>query len=573
MITTPSLPILEIEPPRPARDPRINALQTQSNDEEQDRILRHAILSDCLKFKEGYDQAGDLCDCFVDLRNILHRMPFLHIAARLLWRRIRKYQPHLLGGMSTAADPLVFALLYEAYAAGCDVAGFTMRSQPKTTGLRKIVEGAQITEGSRVVIVDDLLNSGSTIVKCATHAREQGADVVAVGVVFDFENVGREKVLELGVPLEYLTTSSEIGITATASNLTPGLSWTFAPLNRTSRQNFEASPRVRNGAIFVGSDEGIFALNDEGAQYWRLLLRSPGGVARSPLPLNNGLLYFGATDGQLYCVDQSSGKTIWQQSIGDSDATEASCSEAEDLIFAIGNNRDQTSSCVAMNPTTGESAWETILSASCHLSGLAVSEDRVITSVDPGCLSALESKTGRVCWSLTTDGPIHGYLVAEDDLCFFGTLNGWCQAVDVRSGILRWKRHLADQLFVCPAVHGNNVLVPGATHLVAMRTDTGEVVWIAPTPARMMGVVIDEASHTCIGGSEAGYVCAYDLDTGKQRWRIRLGTPIRSVPAVSGSICAVAGGDTLFGIDLASPQQAQRKFGMPALSTTTILSL
>jgi outer membrane protein assembly factor BamB len=544
-----------------------------SGDEEQELVLRRAILNDCLKFKEGYDSAGDVFDCFVDLRKILHRMPFLQIAARLLWSRIRKYQPALVGGMSTAADPLVFALLYEAYAEGCDVAGFTVRSEAKTTGLRNIVEGTTVTEGDRVVIVDDLLNSGSTIVKCATHVRERGANLVAVGVVFDYESAGRERVSELGVPLECLTTSSEIGITAVSSNKVPALNWTFVPLNDAADQGQHASPVVCDDTIYVGSNLGAFlAMSQNGIKRWRLPLNRPGQAVRARALIKNQFLYFGASDGDLYCADRRNGELIWEQNIGDWIATEAAYSEADNLLFTMANHRNQTSACVAMNPSSGGKIWETSLPQPCHLSGLAVSGDRVIVGSDSACLLALECATGKILWSFTADGPIRGHLASNGNLCFFGALDGWCYAVDLHSGRLRWKRHLADQLCVCPAIHGESVFVPGATHLVAMHADTGTIAWIAPTPARMMGPVVHEASHTCIGGSEAGYVCAYDLAEGKQQWRIRLGKPVRSLPAISDSICVVVGGETLFGIDLTSPEESEREFGIPGLSTVTILS-
>jgi xanthine phosphoribosyltransferase len=78
-------------------------------------------------------------------------------------------------------------------------------SHTKMANVELIVSPEYLARGERVLIVDDFLATGQTILALARLARAAGATVVGVGAVIEkaFEG-GRVALAELGVPIEAL---------------------------------------------------------------------------------------------------------------------------------------------------------------------------------------------------------------------------------------------------------------------------------------------------------------------------------------------------------------------------------
>lgn len=85
-----------------------------------------------------------------------------------------------------------------------------------------IISPEYLRFGERVLIIDDFLASGQTILGLARLARVAGAEIVGVGVLIEktFEG-GRDVLSELGVPISSLasiTAMSESGIVFSSQN-------------------------------------------------------------------------------------------------------------------------------------------------------------------------------------------------------------------------------------------------------------------------------------------------------------------------------------------------------------------
>ena len=56
---------------------------------------------------------------------------------------------------------------------------FSVRKEPKGHGRSAWVEGARLVEGDRVVIVEDVVSTGASLLKAVERVRDLGAEVVA----------------------------------------------------------------------------------------------------------------------------------------------------------------------------------------------------------------------------------------------------------------------------------------------------------------------------------------------------------------------------------------------------------
>lgn len=80
-----------------------------------------------------------------------------------------------------------------------------IRSKAKDHGKGNQIEG-RITEGQKMVVVEDLISTGGSVLEACTAAKREGADVLGVAAIFTYElPKGLENFEAAGIPLLTLT--------------------------------------------------------------------------------------------------------------------------------------------------------------------------------------------------------------------------------------------------------------------------------------------------------------------------------------------------------------------------------
>jgi orotate phosphoribosyltransferase len=120
-----------------------------------------------------------------DLREPLLRDEALLYCCVLLHRLAQPHEVRWIGGMETAAIPVVAGMLVVNRACGGPpLNGFYIRKARKPDGLRRLLEGPRPPWGERVLLVDDILNKGISkrplISYCAHNALTPSALLVVV---------------------------------------------------------------------------------------------------------------------------------------------------------------------------------------------------------------------------------------------------------------------------------------------------------------------------------------------------------------------------------------------------------
>lgn len=180
-------------------------------DADRQRLL--ALLRERALIRESIVlSSGKRSSYYFDVRQVLLDPEGAELAGRLGYRELVPHAPQAVGGPSIAADPLVCAISAAAWADGVRWTGFFVRKEAKKHGLQNWIEGPFIEEGTPVVVVDDTLTSGGSVIGAVQKARQAGGDVRAALVVIDREEGGREAVeAELsGAPLIALFTASDV---------------------------------------------------------------------------------------------------------------------------------------------------------------------------------------------------------------------------------------------------------------------------------------------------------------------------------------------------------------------------
>lgn len=84
-----------------------------------------------------------------------------------------------------------------------------VRKEQKTHGRGKMVEGV-LEQGNKVVIIDDLITTGGSLIKSIKNIREEDGIVEDVAVFLDREQGGAKKLSEIGVRLHSILRITEL---------------------------------------------------------------------------------------------------------------------------------------------------------------------------------------------------------------------------------------------------------------------------------------------------------------------------------------------------------------------------
>jgi orotate phosphoribosyltransferase len=109
------------------------------------------------------------------------------------------------------ADPIVGGVLAIAGEQGRAIDGFLVRKEAKGYGMNKLVEGP-VRKGTRVVIVEDVVTSGSSALKAVEQIEEFGCKVVMVAGLVDRLQGGSEAFAARKLPFRALLTIRDLGV-------------------------------------------------------------------------------------------------------------------------------------------------------------------------------------------------------------------------------------------------------------------------------------------------------------------------------------------------------------------------
>jgi orotate phosphoribosyltransferase len=112
-----------------------------------------------------------------------------------------------VGGPTMGADALAHGV---AMVAGCT--WFSVRKEPKGHGRSAWVEGARLKPGDTVIMVEDVVSTGASLLRAADKVRDLGAEVVAATALLDRSPAVAERFRQAGVRWAPLLTWADLGI-------------------------------------------------------------------------------------------------------------------------------------------------------------------------------------------------------------------------------------------------------------------------------------------------------------------------------------------------------------------------
>jgi orotate phosphoribosyltransferase len=153
--------------------------------------------------------SGRVSDYYVDAREVVLHPEGAYLTGRLILDMIDS-EAAAVAGMTLGADPIVAAVSVVGHLGGRDLPALIIRKEAKGHGTGKFVEGPTLPQGSKVAVVDDVVTTGSSLIKSIERLKGEGYEPIQAIAILDREEGGSERLADVGYRLESIFTRSEL---------------------------------------------------------------------------------------------------------------------------------------------------------------------------------------------------------------------------------------------------------------------------------------------------------------------------------------------------------------------------
>ena len=296
-----------------------------------------------------------------------------------------------------------------------------------------------------------------------------------------------------------------------------GIKWKFATGGKVL-----SSPVADQGVIYFGSyDRNVYAVDAEtGVQKWKYSTFGP--VASTPA-VANGVVYFMSYDSKFYAVDAATGQTKWK-------------------FTTAGDRHFEAKGLDGMQPMsqTYVDAWDMFESSP------VIAQGMVFFGSGDGNLYALDAATGALRWKFATGDVVHSSPAYDSGTLYFGSWDSYLYAVDAATGQKKWQFKTGEDGLIHNQVgfQGSPAVVNGVVYVgcrdsgfYAIDAATGtqkwkfdnKQSWIVVSPAVVNGKVL-------FGTSDSSLVHLVDAATAKPAFDLHVTAYDFSSPAVAGDV-------------------------------------
>jgi len=165
-------------------------------------LLKKLIRERSFRFGSFILTSGKESAYYFDGKQVTLHPQGAYLVARAILEKVKDIQIQAIGGPTLGADPMVGSLATVLYLEGMDLKLFIVRGAAKTHGTKRFIEGPQLLTGDRVVIIDDVITSGGSIIRAIETVQEVGCNVVKVVTLVDRREGGTEKIEKMGIEID-----------------------------------------------------------------------------------------------------------------------------------------------------------------------------------------------------------------------------------------------------------------------------------------------------------------------------------------------------------------------------------
>ena len=177
---------------------------TTTLDALRQHLLAHSVRRGTFVLKNGKTS-----DWFIDSKQTVCRPEAMLLVADAVLDLIPD-EATAIGGLTMGADPVAFVTAAVAASRGRPLRAFSVRKEPKDHGGGGRIAGA-LDPGDKVVVTEDTVTRGSSLLEAAKAVREAGAEPVLLIAVVDRGGTVEEMAAAEGLVFRAVVTAPDLG--------------------------------------------------------------------------------------------------------------------------------------------------------------------------------------------------------------------------------------------------------------------------------------------------------------------------------------------------------------------------
>ena len=149
--------------------------------------LRGILLQRSVRFGNFTLASGQTTDVYVDAKLTTCSPEAMPLVGRIFLAKLREkgWEPEAVGGLTTGADPIAWAIARESLDYGKPLTAFIVRKTAKEHGRKRPIEGIEDPKGCKVVVIDDVCSTGWSTAEAIEKAKAQGMEVIGAVCLVD----------------------------------------------------------------------------------------------------------------------------------------------------------------------------------------------------------------------------------------------------------------------------------------------------------------------------------------------------------------------------------------------------
>jgi orotate phosphoribosyltransferase len=173
--------------------------------------LKELYLARAVSFGTFTLASGQTSSYYINSKKVLFHSEAIALLGELLYEATRDLPIQAIGGLEIGAIPMSAAAAMSYHQHGRAIEGFFVRKEAKGHGSKQRLEG-EVKAGDSVVVIDDVLTTGGSVVQAIQEVEKLGARVSRVVCVVDRLQGAREALA--GYDFRPLFTIRDFGIPA-----------------------------------------------------------------------------------------------------------------------------------------------------------------------------------------------------------------------------------------------------------------------------------------------------------------------------------------------------------------------
>jgi len=277
------------------------------------------------------------------------------------------------------------------------------------------------------------------------------------------------------------------------------------------------TPTLENGVLYVGSyDNNLYALDGKTGDFiWKY--PTEGAVVGRPAT-RESFLYIGSEDRMVYMISLHNGRPVWTYQTNG--PVRSSPRLGEEYLF-IGSDDGYMH---AINVNSGRRLWRFEAGAPVRSTPFFF-ENLVYFGAESGDVYCV-NLFGEMKWHFKAKRAVTSSPTLYDGLALFGSMDGNIYAIDARMGWEVWRNRMNKGSISTPCANGNYVYtgcIDGSIYCLDI--SNGREVWSFHTEHQVTGSPLF-AGGWVYCGSVDGFLYCLDGKTGRLRWKFQTGGPI-----------------------------------------------